>query len=155
MEVKSDAAIVSEVESPLQTRDRNESLLHRTMAHTVGQFSTSRAIVNLGSFSTRRPSSAWKDSSASNSEELSTQYSEPYNRIGIMQLSMMLRDDSGLSRPWKAPSWPLAKNAALAFCIRSFTHALLEVELSHITPRHFTDFSIGRDVSRLLDTYWR
>ena len=56
--------------------------------------------VNLGSFNTRRPSSAWKDSSAYNSEWLSTQFSEP----GIMQLSMMLRDNSGLSSPWKAPS---------------------------------------------------
>ena len=118
MEVKSDAAmdlVLSEVDSPLYTHDRNDSLLQRSLAHMVGQFSTSRSVrlkENFGSFRTRRPSSAWKELSASNREWLSTQFSDPDNRTGMMQLSIILREDSGLSKLWKTPSWPLAKNAA-------------------------------------------
>ena len=54
---------------------------------------------NLGSFSMRRPSSAWKDSSASIRERFGTQFSEPYSNTGSMQLSTMLRDDRGFRRP--------------------------------------------------------
>ena len=67
IDVKSDMAIflktwvLREVVSPLHTRSRNDSLLQRTLAHIDGQFRTSRGTEfdeNLGSFNTRRPSSA-------------------------------------------------------------------------------------------------
>ena len=105
MEVTSDTAmdlktwVLSEVDFPLHTRIRNDSLLQRTLAHMVGQFSTSNGAVldeNLGSFSTRHLSYAWKDSSACNREQFSTQFSDPYSKTGSMQLSTMLRDDRGL-----------------------------------------------------------
>ena len=91
--------MLREVDPPLHTRKRKESLLQRSLAYIDGQFSTSSGTVldaNLGSFRIRCPSSASKDSSKFNSEELSTHISEPYSRTGRMQLSMMLHDDRGL-----------------------------------------------------------
>ena len=108
MEVTSNTAmdlktsVLSKVDSPLHTRRRNDSLLQRTLAHIVGQFSTSRGTVldeNLGNFSTGRPSSAWKDSSASIKERFSIQFSEPYSKTGSMQFSTMLRHDRRFRRP--------------------------------------------------------
>ena len=69
---------------------------------------------------------------------------------GRMQLSTMLRNERGFSSPWKAPSWPCAKKAAQASLIRSETEVLLEGEESHQMPRHFTECSIGRQVSPMV-----
>ena len=135
--------VLSEDESPLHTRYRRDNLLQRILAHMDGQFRTSSGTVldeKLGSCNTRRPSSAWKDSSASSKEWRGTLFLEPYSRTRCIQLSTILHDDKGFRRPWNAPSWPFGKKAAWAFCFRSLMHAWLEGEVSHHTPRHFSDF---------------
>ena len=83
-----------------------------------GQFKVNSGIlfeVNFGSFRMRFPSSAWKDSRVERSVEFNIHDSEPYMRTGRIQHSTKLRDERGLSKPWKAPSWPCEKKAARAF----------------------------------------
>ena len=88
---------------------------------------------NLGSFCTRRPSSARKDSSACNREQFSTQFSDPYSKTGSMQLSTMLRDDRGFGRPRKAPNRQLEKK-----CSTSFLNPLFDTCMTRgrVIPSH-------------------
>ena len=69
-------------------------------------------------------------------------------RTGSTQHSTILRDERGLSKPWKASNWPCGKSADRALFILSRIDCLLVEEESHQIPRHFTDFSIGRHVSQ-------
>ena len=78
----------------VDTRDTEDSLLQRALAHRDGQFITSSGTVLDNNLNTRWPSSAWKDSSASCKERFSTQFSEPY-RYSSIQLSTVLHDDKG------------------------------------------------------------
>ena len=65
--------------------------------------------------------------------EFSTHDSEPCTRTGRIQHSIILHEERGVSKLWKAPSWSCRKKAAHAFWICSVTDFLLEGAESYQT----------------------
>ena len=87
---------------PWVTFSRKENFEHSTQARMDGQCSAILHPRFDGEDWRRRillPNSAWKDSSLLSSVELSIHDSEPYIRIGMIQHSMILFADRGLSFP--------------------------------------------------------
>ena len=74
--------------------------------------------------------------------------SEPYMRTGSTQHSTLLRDERGLSKPWKAPNWTCEEK-----CRPSFIYSFMYRQLAggeRVPPRHLPDLCLGRHVSPIL-----
>ena len=75
-------------------------------------------------------------------EESNSQVSDPYRRIGMMQVSKMLDPERGLSLPWKTPVLPRPKKALLALEILVLIDSLAERFPCHCIPRHLAEFFV-------------